>query len=69
MRGLDINDPDLALARLFARWPDAGAVFAAHGMICLGCPISGFHTVIDACAEYQLDEVAFRDELRRMISR
>jgi hypothetical protein len=37
-------------------------------MMCIGCPITPFHTVIDACAEYNLDEAAFRAELRAAIS-
>jgi hypothetical protein len=32
-------------------------------MLCVGCLISPFHTVSDACAEYHLDEEAFVAEL------
>lgn len=60
----DIDDPDLPLAELFGRWPQAARAFWRHGMACAGCPIAPFHTVGDACAEYRLDEAAFRAELR-----
>lgn len=60
----DIDDPDLPLARLFERWPATPQVFLSRRMLCFGCPIAPFHTVIDACAEYGLDEGAFRAELR-----
>ncbi|WP_028465059.1 MULTISPECIES: DUF1858 domain-containing protein [Nisaea] len=65
MRPPDINDPDLPLTTLFKEWPGTPAVFIRHRMLCYGCPIAPFHTVIDACAEYKLDEDAFRAELRQ----
>jgi len=61
----DIDDPDLPLADLFHAWPEAAPVFLEKRMLCPGCPIAPFHTVIDACAEYRLDEQDFRKELRR----
>lgn len=60
----NIDDPDMMLARLFALWPETVTVFQFHGMICLGCPITPFHTVLDACEAYHLDEATFRAELR-----
>jgi hybrid cluster-associated redox disulfide protein len=58
------DDPDLPLTLLFDRRPQTVAVFLGHRMLCFGCPFAPFHTVIDACAEYALDEAAFRAELR-----
>lgn len=60
----DPDDPDLPLADLFAHWPEMVAVFLAYRMLCPGCPIAPFHTVIDACEEYGLREQAFRAMLR-----
>lgn len=60
-----IDDPDLTLSDLMDAYPGTVAVFMRHGMICVGCLIGPFHTVADACAEYGLDEAAFRDELAR----
>lgn len=62
-----MDDPDLPLAMLFSRWPAAANVFLSHRMVCFGCPIAPFHTVIDACAEYGLDEALFRAELRAAV--
>jgi hybrid cluster-associated redox disulfide protein len=59
----DIDNPDLPLKALFDRWPATAKVFLSHGMLCFGCPIAPFHTVIDACVEYQLHEDSFRAEL------
>jgi len=63
----DFNDPHLPLAEMFAIWPETAEIFVARGMLCVGCPISPFHTITDACREYRLDEQSFRGELRRMI--
>jgi hybrid cluster-associated redox disulfide protein len=59
-----IDDPDLPLTTLFREWPETPAVFIRHRMLCFGCPIAPFHTIIDACEEYGLDETEFRAELR-----
>lgn len=64
----DINDPDLTLADLMTQWPQTIPVFMRHGMLCVGCLVSPFHTIMDACQEYDLDETAFLQELRRATS-
>lgn len=64
----DIDNPDMPLQVLFKGWPAAAAVFPAHRMICFGCPIAPFHTVIDACQEYRRDELEFRRELHAALS-
>ena len=64
MRAPSIDDPDLELTRLFELWPGVARVFLEHRMLCFGCPIAPFHTVIDAVAEYRLDEESFRARLR-----
>ncbi len=61
----EIDDPDLPLADLFARWPTSAAAFLNRRMLCPGCPVAPFHTVADACDEYRLDIAGFRAEIRR----
>jgi hybrid cluster-associated redox disulfide protein len=39
-------------------------VFLDFGMRCVGCPISAFHTVDDACKEHGLDRDEFLTALR-----
>ena len=68
MRGPRLDDPDMPLRLLFEHWPETARVFMSHHMLCFGCPIAPFHTVIDACAEYRLDEMAFRAELRAAVT-
>ncbi|MFD1697340.1 hypothetical protein [Roseibium aestuarii] len=54
----------MTLACLFARWPETPGVFIRRQMLCYGCPVARFHTVLDAVAEYGLEEAEFRAELR-----
>jgi hybrid cluster-associated redox disulfide protein len=65
MARLRLDDPDLPLADLMTAWPQTIPVFVRHKMLCVGCLISPFHTVTDACAEYHLDEEDFLAELRQ----
>ena len=60
----EIDDPDLTLGVLIDLWPATVPVFLTHGMLCFGCPIAPFHTVVDACLEYRLDEGCFRAALK-----
>lgn len=68
MRRPRLDNPDLPLRLAFERWPELAAVFRQRGMACFGCPIAPFHTVIDACAEYGLDETAFRTALQAAVA-
>ena len=68
MGGPRLDDPDLALGLVFLYWPEVAAVLQARGMACFGCPIAPFHTVINACAEYGLDETAFRTALQAAVA-
>lgn len=63
----DIDNPDMPLQALFDTWPAVAAVFLSHRMLCFGCPITPFHTVVDACFEYGLEEAEFRSELRAAV--
>ncbi|MCV2892794.1 DUF1858 domain-containing protein [Lentibacter sp. XHP0401] len=61
------DDPDMPLDELMSIWPETIAVFLHHQMLCVGCMVSPFHTVNDACHEYELDEQIFRAELHDAI--
>jgi hybrid cluster-associated redox disulfide protein len=63
----DLENPDLALSDLMTRWPETISVFLGHRMLCVGCMIGPFHTVVDACDEYHLDEDVFRRDLAAAI--
>ena len=59
-----VDDPDMTLSELMSAWPQTVAVFLRHRMLCVGCLISPFHTIEDACDEYDLCLDAFVEELR-----
>lgn len=58
-----LDDPELPLSELMAQWPETVAVFNRRRMLCVGCLVSPFHTIVDCCREYDLDETAFLAEL------
>jgi hybrid cluster-associated redox disulfide protein len=58
-----LYNPDLSLDELLATWPETDVVFRRHKMLCVGCLIAPFHTVADACQEYELSLDAFYQEL------
>lgn len=68
MKDVRLDNPDLRLEDLMELWPETIAVFMRHKMLCVGCMIGPFHTVIDACAEYDLDVDAFYAELAASIT-
>lgn len=67
MEETDIDDLNLTLAEIFRRRPWLVRVFLDHQVHCPLCPIAHHHTVVDACAEYHLDEAAFRRELLELM--
>lgn len=62
-----LDDPDLSLNDLMANWPETIAVFMRHKMLCVGCLVNPFHTVLDACREYDLNIEIFYAELRKAV--
>ena len=65
MREMKLDNPDMPLADLMTRWPETIPVFMRHKMLCVGCLVSPFHTIVDACREYDLDEDTFVAEVRQ----
>ena len=63
----DLWDPDLTIADMMSIWPETVPVFMKHRMLCVGCVITPFHTVADACEEHHVDEDAFRGDLAAAI--
>lgn len=63
MRHPQLDDLKLPLSDLFTFWPQTIQVFIRYRMLCVGCQIARFHTIADACPEYNLDEARFVSEL------
>ncbi|MCX7566151.1 DUF1858 domain-containing protein [Sulfitobacter sp. F26169L] len=68
MKARKLDDPDLPLSELLAEWPETIVVFMRHRMLCVGCLINPFHSVLDACTEYGLNIDSFYEELREAVS-
>ena len=68
MNRKNLENPDLTLDEVMKIWPQTISVFLRHKMLCVGCLVNPFHTIEDACVEYELDEENFRAELRHVIS-
>ncbi len=60
-------DPDMPIDTIMQHWPATIAVLVRHRMLCVGCPIGGFHTVPEACSEHGVDEESFVVELAAAI--
>jgi len=67
MANRPLLDADLPVDEIMRRWPSTIAVMIRHGMLCVGCPIGGFHTVTDACREHGVVEADFVAELEAAI--
>uniref|UniRef100_UPI004048D7BB hypothetical protein n=1 Tax=Yoonia sp. TaxID=2212373 RepID=UPI004048D7BB len=68
MKRMRLDDPDLLLEDMMARWPETIGVFLRHKMLCVGCLVAPFHTLVDACAEYGLEIEALNAELAACIT-
>lgn len=47
-------DAKAMVSDVLNRHPSTMQVFIDHGMACIGCVITPYHTIEDACAEYNL---------------
>lgn len=68
MRKLELDESEMTLADLMSQWPETIPIFVRHKMLCVGCLVSPFHTISDACAEYGLDEDSFLAELYEAVA-
>ncbi|WP_120499134.1 DUF1858 domain-containing protein [Roseovarius sp. EL26] len=58
----------MLLCDIMERWPQTIPVFIRHKMLCVGCAISPYHTIQDACLEHRVSETMFREELGQAIN-
>jgi len=54
---------DITLEQMMTEWPQTVAVLMRYRMLCVGCPISGFHTPVDAAREYDAELDRFEESL------
>jgi hybrid cluster-associated redox disulfide protein len=58
-------EPHLLVAEVMRRWPATIRIFLDFRMGCVGCPISSFHDIEEACREHGVDRQAFLAALHR----
>jgi len=46
---------NITVKELLDQYPQALRVFVDIGLLCVGCPAEGFHTLADVAREYRLD--------------
>lgn len=54
---------DLLVDDVMRLWPNTIRIFLDYHFACPGCPIGSFHSVSDACREYEADLATFLDRL------
>lgn len=60
---------DMTMDEIMHAWPATIRVVLDHGLLCVGCPIAGFHTVEDAIREHEIDGTRFRTQLLAVVER
>jgi hybrid cluster-associated redox disulfide protein len=58
---------DCIVQQVIDRYPEAIPVFARHGMQCVGCYISPFHTITDCAREHEMALKPLLDDLNQAI--
>jgi hybrid cluster-associated redox disulfide protein len=56
-------DPKATVSDVLNLHPTTMRVFIDHGMACIGCVIAPYHTIAEACAEYNLAAEKFVREM------
>ena len=59
---------DLSVERILAVWPQTLPVFIRFHMLCIGCPVTPFHTLRDACMAHDMSLEPFESALLAAIS-
>lgn len=60
--------PEMTVADLLGRYPQAAPIFIQNHMACVGCSMSGFETLADAAKTYNLSLEKLLGELKQAIS-
>lgn len=56
--------PEMSVDALLSAYPRLAEVFIAQRMACVGCTVSGFHTLAQAAAIYGIELAVLMSELQ-----
>lgn len=59
MRKNAVPTAETTVDEVMRRWPTTIRVFLDFRMRCVGCPISAFHSIDEACEEHDVDAAVF----------
>lgn len=60
-------DETMSMDAIMRTWPGTIDVILKHHMLCVGCPVASFHTLLDACREHGLDRSRVVEDIVRAI--
>jgi hybrid cluster-associated redox disulfide protein len=63
MKKIATPSSEMSVEEVMRRWPSTVRVFLNFGMNCVGCPISTFHSVDEACGEHHVNLQIFLGRL------
>jgi hybrid cluster-associated redox disulfide protein len=58
---------DMTVSEIMTRWPQTVRVFLDLRLLCVGCPIGGFHTLVDAAEEHGIALELLEEQIRDAI--
>ncbi|MBL8579211.1 MAG: DUF1858 domain-containing protein [Mesorhizobium sp.] len=60
---------EMTMDAIMREWPATIRVVLDHGLLCVGCPIAPFHTIVDAAREHDVDRASLARDLKRAIAK
>ena len=61
---MNLVHANLLVDDVMRRWPATIRVFVEQKMYCVGCPVTGFHTVEEACRSHGIEQGSFLASLQ-----
>ena len=58
---------DMTMDAIMRAWPATIRVILDRGLLCVGCPIATFHTIVEAAREHDQDQTSLARDLRMAI--
>lgn len=60
---------EMTMDAMMREWHATIRVILDRGLLCVGCPIATFHTIVDAAREHDVDLTALARDLMTAIER
>ena len=60
---------DITMDQMMTEWPATIDVLLRYRMLCIGCPIAGFHTIVDDAREHDAHLEEFEKSLTEVVGK